>query len=150
VIADDGYIRQLFARNERAVAAAACSVVTGPRGLWSLIKIKTRSRLGLYQLRERFPELFHREAREKRYAAGAWMLLRQPRLWPCLLPYLLVNLVARWRANRQLRCTKPYVWERDDSTRGADPNLIPARERSARAERVPEQAVARLATEPVA
>ena len=57
IIADDGYIRVLFKPHERAAVDAARSIVKAPATLAGLIKIKTRSRLGGFQLAKLYPEL---------------------------------------------------------------------------------------------
>jgi glycosyltransferase involved in cell wall biosynthesis len=116
LIADDGFFRLQFAARERVEVPTATSVVSAPAKLWDLILIKTRSRLGFYQLRDRYPQLFGREAKSKGYGRAAWAILQQPRLWPCVVPYLWVNLISRRRARRQFR-QGGYVWERDNSSR---------------------------------
>lgn len=119
VIADDGYIRLLFAQDERAQVPQAEAVVTAPAKLWDLIKIKTRSRLGHFQLRQRFPDLATRERHGKQYGAAASEILRRPTLWPAVPVYVLVVLLARVRATKQFRRLDraAYRWERDDSSR---------------------------------
>ncbi len=120
VIADDGYVRMFFMPGERTAVPDCVSVVQGPATLWDLIKIKTRSRLGLYQLRRRFPELFAREAAMKQYGAASRGILANPRLWPCAPVYLCVNLISKHRARRQMDRIEQYVWERDESSRLAE------------------------------
>ena len=117
VIADDGYIRLLFASSDRVMVRECVSVVTAPARVSELVKIKTRSRLGLYQLRQKFPDLFAREAATKQYGTATFGTARSLRLWPSAMVYLWVNLRSRYRAWRQLRRLSEYVWERDESTR---------------------------------
>jgi hypothetical protein len=95
--------------------AGARSVVTAPRDLAGLLRIKTRSRLGLYQLHARFPELLEND--DKHYDHALLDVVRRPSLWPSIPVYLLVNLVARWRARRRRRHLDDYVWERDTTSR---------------------------------
>lgn len=115
IIADDGYVRLLFKPNERAAVAEAKSIITAPATLAGLVKIKSRSRLGGYQLSERFPELFDND--DKNYWGAICDLLRKPSVWQYAPVYLYVNFVARQRARRQLKALDQYVWERDDSSR---------------------------------
>lgn len=122
VIADDGFFRLQFSNHERVEVKTAVCVVKAPRALADLVRIKTRSRLGFFQLRQRYPDLFLRETKSKRYSHAVLFIFRNPSLWPSLVPYLWVNGVSRFRAKRQLRRLDRYVWERDDSSR------IPARE----------------------
>ena len=93
------------------------SVVAAPQTLSGLIRIMTRSRLGIYQLRARFPELMNRETGSKSYSSAISELLLKPRLWSAAAVYLYVNTVTRLRARRQLASERAYVWERDDSAR---------------------------------
>jgi hypothetical protein len=120
LISDDGFVRALFAREERCQVAAP-SVVRPPRRLRGLVRAKTRSRLGVYELARRFPELARRDRTEKSYAAAALGLAREAALWPCLPVYLAVNGLARLRAHRQLRRAGPARWERDETSRGEAP-----------------------------
>ena len=117
IIADDGFFRLQFTPNERIEVRTAQSVVSAPANSAALIRIKTRSRLGYYQLRSRFPTLFMREARTKQYGKAFLAILRKPGLWLCAGPYLWINLVSRYRARRQARALSQYVWERDNSSR---------------------------------
>ncbi len=115
IIADDGYIRVLFKPHERAAVDAARSIVKAPSTLAGLIKIKTRSRLGGFQLAKLYPELLVND--DKKYGAAIWDILKRPSLWPCVPVYLYVNLTAKRRARKQLQQLDQYVWERDDSSR---------------------------------
>ena len=115
IIADDGYIRRLFKAHERLCVEDCRSIVTAPSSLWGLIKIKTRSRLGGYELTEKFPELSQNEPKD--YANAFWGLARRPTLWPSMMVYVGVNLIARLRATRMHRRGAHGVWERDDTSR---------------------------------
>lgn len=115
IIADDGYIRRLFKPHERLCVEECRSIVTAPSSLWGLIKIKTRSRLGGYELSEKFPELSQNEPKD--HARAFWGLVRCPALWPALIVYLGVNLIARLRAISMHRRRAHGVWERDDTSR---------------------------------
>lgn len=115
VIADDGYVRALFKGHERTVVAGCEVMVRAPRTLPGLIKIKTRSRLGGYQLFRDFPELLKNE--DKAYGSALKIFLPRVWLWPPLAVYLLVNLYTRLRAKRQLPEVDSIGWERDESSR---------------------------------
>lgn len=115
LIADDGYIRALFTKIERTSVPTGFSYVRAPANLHGLIKIKTRSRLGGYQLQQMFPELLENE--EKKYDHAAQLVAQQIDLWPKIPIYLLVNMVARLRAKRYARQFGYSGWERDDSSR---------------------------------
>jgi len=115
IIADDGYVRRLFKPEERLCVAECRSIVTAPSSLWGLIKIKTRSRLGGYELTERFPKLLENEPKD--YAGALSQMIRRPLLWPSLVVYVGVNLIARLRARKMHLQRAHGVWERDDSSR---------------------------------
>lgn len=119
VIADDGYVRALFAKEERPRVEGAFVTVAAPHTLPDLLKIKTRSRLGGYELTQRFPELMARERAGKPYGGAAATVLVRPWLWPHALVYAGVNLLARRRAGRRSASRAETVWERDESTRTA-------------------------------
>jgi len=115
IIADDGYIRLLFSSDERGIVPGVISVVRAPYNLSGLLKIKTRSRLGGYELREKYPHLF--EYDDKDYSSAISDMLGSWRLWPKVLAYLFVNLLSRARAKAQMRRAGFSGWERDESSR---------------------------------
>jgi len=114
LIADDGYVRCLFNESERGVTHGHYSVVTAPRNFAGLLKIKTRSRLGRYQLKEKYPEIMKNE--EKDYGKAMKPLLLDIRSWPKIFLYLIINVVTRLRASWQMK-NNMSTWERDDSSR---------------------------------
>lgn len=114
IIADDGYVRCLFHKNERMLIKGYNSVVTAPNNIFDLIKIKTRSRLGRYQLKELFPHLLGNEKKE--YMVGFGCLIYNIKIWPKIIVYLIINFIARIRARYQY-WTNQIIWERDESSR---------------------------------
>lgn len=114
IISDDGYVRCLFKEEERTMTKEHYAIVKAPKDLVSLIKIKTRSRLGRYQLHDNFPHLLPNE--EKNYQAAFRSFLFDFKLWPKVFVYLTINFISRIRARRQY-LTKQLKWERDDSNR---------------------------------
>ncbi len=119
VIADDGYVRLLFEPHERIQVLDAVSEVSAPLALRDLLRIKTRSRLGVLQLRRRYSGLWRREARTKHYSGALLTVLRHPSLYLVALPYTFVAMVSWLRARRRINETDKYVWERDNSSRRA-------------------------------
>lgn len=115
IISDDGYVRSRFAPHERIAVEDAAVKVYAPRTFSDCIRIKTRSRLGLYQLRSAYP---HQDnADPKRPLA---ILRSLP--WGIGLPwrvgvYLVVNVLTRVRAKRLLNNLESYDWQRDDASR---------------------------------
>lgn len=117
VIADDGFVRSRFVGDERRSVTDARVVVYAPRTLSDLIRGKTRSRLGRYELASHFSSQVQSEQAEKRYLRSVVGLIRDPRSWISLPWYLGVNLVVRYRARRQYGRLGCYNWERDESSR---------------------------------
>jgi glycosyltransferase involved in cell wall biosynthesis len=127
VINDDLFVRMHFRSCERVEVKGAVSKVTAPTRFWDLVKIKSRGRLGAYQLWRQYPELSWQEAKGKNYSRALMTLLWQPRLWLSALPYVLVNALSVWRAMVQFRRLGQYMWERDNSSRiAADVEPRPA------------------------
>jgi glycosyltransferase involved in cell wall biosynthesis len=120
IIADDGYVRMLFDVRDRLNVADAPVHVFAPQAFSDLVRIKTRSRLGRYQLRQRFPELFARERSTKSYRRAIWGIVTRPWLWPAAVFYTAVLVETRRRARPQLNSFTDYVWERDQSSRRPD------------------------------
>jgi glycosyltransferase involved in cell wall biosynthesis len=120
VIADDGYVRMLFGPDERVRVDDAPVRVYAPERLSDLVRIKTRSRLGRYELGQRFPDLAASERTTKSYRDAVWSIVLRPWLWPAAVCYALVVLQSRRRARGQLTSVNDYVWERDHSSRRAD------------------------------
>ncbi len=120
IIADDGYVRSLFGAGERIRVDDAPVRVYAPAGFSDLVRIKTRSRLGRYQLRQRFPDLVARERTTKSYRNAIWTIVVRPWLWPAAIVYAAVLVQTRRRARRQLASIDDYVWERDRSSRRPD------------------------------
>lgn len=121
ILADDTYFRMQFTSAERAEVATALSSVVAPGRLSDLVKIRTRSRLGVLQLERDCPELWRSAGPEapRRKAETLKFLLRNPRLYVAGVVYAAVTLHTRIRAKRQFKTMDRYVWERDNSSRGA-------------------------------
>lgn len=115
VMSDDGFVRSHFAPAEIARPSGATSTVHTPHDLRSLVKIKTRSRLGTGELRDRFPELWH--GKQSSSKSLVTKMSEVPlTLWPLTPIYITIQLVTRARAWRQVK-SGATRWERDDTTR---------------------------------
>ena len=98
IVADDGYVRALFAPQERTVPKNCSSLVRAPHNIGGLLRIKTRSRRGQFELAQRFPHLIAQD--KKAYGHAVSDLLAIPVLWPKIAIYLYVNLLSRYLARR--------------------------------------------------
>lgn len=119
VISDDGFVRLHFTSDERIEVADSVSTVVAPSRWADLVRIKTRSRLGTYQLQERYAALYATELVSKRYGSALLSMLRRPSLYAAALPFIWISVVSRLRAQKQHKASTPYVWERDHSSRAA-------------------------------
>ncbi|OSJ19062.1 glycosyl transferase [Bradyrhizobium canariense] len=114
ITADDTYVRLQFRREERETLPSVRSTVFAPRTLLQLIAVRTRAYRGTFELARRFPELrVNKGAANNRPLIA---LFREPRLWPGLLIYCGVNLVARRNATRGYR-RGADLWQRDETSR---------------------------------
>jgi glycosyltransferase involved in cell wall biosynthesis len=114
LISDDGFVSCLFTEAERHITPHFYAHSKAPKDLLSLIKITTRSRLGRYELKEKYPQLIRNE--KKDYQGAFKDLITNYKLWFKAFIYLSVNLICRVRAKYQ-SIHKKTLWERDESTR---------------------------------
>lgn len=116
VTADDTYVRLQFCANERETLPDVTSTVFPPRSGLQLIAVRTRTYRGTFDLAQRFPELQGNkgESNDRKLLA----LFTKPKLWPGLLIYCLINVVARYRATLGLR-RGAHLWQRDETSRTA-------------------------------
>lgn len=114
VIADDTYVRLNFKPEERRTLPDVKSTIFAPRTLSQLLIIRTRACLGTFQIARRYPELWKNAGESNRQALIE--LSRELRLWPGLLIYYCINILARCRAEYLLR-SKKFTWQRDVSSR---------------------------------
>ena len=117
IIADDGFVRSRFTPAERLAVSDACVTVTAPRTLSDLIRVKTRSRLGGYEVARKYPRPDTADPK------NPWAIVKSLP-WGFGLPirvmvYLFVNVIVRFRARRLFSDVAEYRWERDETTRRA-------------------------------
>lgn len=112
IIADDEYVRRQFQPHERAVVHDAWFSIRTPKDVASLVKVKTRSRLGTLQLLSSFPNL-KETASTKPTFMTRWTDALSPSFWA----FALITVLARQRANRQWRKKQVHHWERDETSR---------------------------------
>ena len=118
VINDDGFVRCQFHRHERRNIQSTHIFITAPRDLASLIKIKTRARLGNMQLASAG---LCTCAETKPYSNILRNKLFSREALPTLI-YTFIALVIRARAAYQYRSLRTYVWEKDQSSRTTFPH----------------------------
>lgn len=113
VIGDDGYIRCHFKNKEIANIKGAEIYITAPKDLFSLIKIKTRARLGNMELiaKDKCP------IREEKYYGNVMKQRLFSKNFFSTSIYILIALIIRLRANAQFKKLSTYTWEKDTSSR---------------------------------
>ena len=117
VIADDAYFRALYTDKEKYSVPDCYSEVTAPATIKDLLKIKKRSRLGLYQLREKFPQLTYGMHKKTNYGNAIIQLIQNIKLWHKIPVYLFVNILSRLKARKQFTTHGAKGWERDLTSR---------------------------------
>lgn len=115
IISDDGYVRSLFSDHERLTAANCSFTIYAPTNIRSLIKIKTRSRLGNMQVSKLYPKL--QVGGENTSSAFISLMLQKPWLLPSGMVYAMVQWLTKYRAAQKLSQDDTKTWERDHSTR---------------------------------
>jgi glycosyltransferase involved in cell wall biosynthesis len=113
VINDDGFVRCQFGRDERRNIPDAQIFITPPKDILSLIKIKTRARLGNMQLAHAG---LCTKAEKKPYSQILGKKLMSREFIPAFV-YLLIATFIRLRAAKQYRNLRSYQWETDLSSR---------------------------------
>jgi len=113
VIGDDGFIRCHFKNKEISNIDGANIYITAPKDIFSLIKIKTRARLGNMELlaKRKCPIV---EA--KNYSSVMTDRLRSRDFFSTLI-YILIASFIRIRAKMQFKKLNTYEWEKDTSSR---------------------------------
>lgn len=113
VIADDGYVKGILDSKHLKNIPGCFSEVDTPKNLWSLIKIKTRSKLGNVQLKSKFKSPVTGDNNLKSLINIA---ITQKAFFAFIV-YFSVTLVSLIRAKYQLKNIESMVWERDESSR---------------------------------
>lgn len=113
IINDDGFVRCCFESHERANIAGTSIYITAPKNLYSLIKIKTRARLGNRQL-----DALNlcAKPKEAKYGVSFKNKLLSRDAIPTFV-YMLIALIIRFRANKQFKAIEHYRWETDHTSR---------------------------------
>jgi glycosyltransferase involved in cell wall biosynthesis len=113
IINDDGFVRCCFDSHERDNIQDTTIHIKAPKTLYSLIKIKTRARLGNIQL-----EASNLCARPKQanYSGSIKQRLLSKEFIPTVV-YILIALFIRVRASKQFKKLDSYKWEKDLTSR---------------------------------
>jgi glycosyltransferase involved in cell wall biosynthesis len=117
VIVDDEYVLIQFEPNERKTIPTLSSRVFPPRKMKDLIRVRTRVHRGNLELARLLPDAWrnYRKSNDQTILR----LFRRVILWPKLLIYCGVNIIARCRARVYAR--NHDMWERDETSRATTP-----------------------------
>lgn len=113
IISDDGFVRAQFEDHERGNVPGSGIVIQAPRNLKSLIKIKTRSQLGMMELRAKGLMRFQEQ---KSYPNSLSSHLFSKN-WLAASVYIALALFMKLRARLQSTRMNAYQWETDHSSR---------------------------------
>ena len=113
VIGDDGFIRCHFNNSEISNIDGAEIYIRAPKDIFSLIKIKTRARLGNMELiaRKKCPVI-----EEKHYGNVMKSRLLSKDFFSTAI-YIGIATIIRIRAKLQFKKLATYQWEKDTSSR---------------------------------
>ena len=115
IIADDCFIRLLFAPGERRSVQDATFVMSPPTTLRSLIHINVRRQMGQAEMDALYPDTSESErGGQRRFLRG---LLMRPLLWPALAVYVYAKFATLARYYWDVRRGERSAWNRDDSSR---------------------------------
>ncbi|MFF2371007.1 glycosyltransferase [Agromyces sp. NPDC058110] len=116
VIADDRFVQQLFAHEERGTLDGHVFTVRGARTLGAHLRRSTRIARGNLEL----PDdrgLHADEPIGDRMANLIGRVARRPSLWPAFAVYCVTSTIPRMRAHRAIAGEAARDWARDDSSR---------------------------------
>lgn len=112
LIADDGFVRTQFASHEITINQYSYVTVKAPKSLWSLLKVKARSKYGNLQLRD------HQRNNTATWHQYSAVNLGQSSTQTTLnlFIYLVINSLAASMAKWH-KLTGSFLWHRDNSNR---------------------------------
>ncbi len=113
-MAEDTYVRLLFAPGERVSVRDHRFTIFAPRRFGDLVAVKSRARVGRHQLGVLFPDLHATDGNG--FAATARRIVSSPSVWPSVPVYYAVTLLSIVRARRLWR-QGDVRWIRDTSSR---------------------------------
>ena len=115
VINDDGFVRCNFWNREISNVPDTEIYINAPRDIYSLIKIKTRARLGNMQL----AATDQCKVKEDKQYGSVMRSRLLSRDWFSTLIYIGIAGIIRIRSKNQFKRLKDYRWEKDLSSRNA-------------------------------
>ncbi len=115
ITADDEFARLIASPSERSSSAATTFTIHPPRTVRGLLDIMTRARSGMYEFREKFPNLSTNNNTDA--GRSLRIIATSPSMWRDGPIYLGIMAIAKLRAHQRQRQGRSRGWERDDSSR---------------------------------
>jgi glycosyltransferase involved in cell wall biosynthesis len=116
IVADDLFVRELFAPQERTLVEPGVFTITPPPTLRALVDVRTRVQAGNVQLAEASPEL-EVDRSPGRGGGLAAVVREEPRLAGPAVVDFAVQVAARLRARWRNRFGNVNRWDRDSASR---------------------------------
>jgi glycosyltransferase involved in cell wall biosynthesis len=116
LLADDLAVSLSFGPDERAVVPAARVLIHPPRTLADLLRRRVRAAEGIAQINRNAGALNSRSA-QTRSSDLLTLARREPQIAPRVAFFLVVAIVAKYRARRTARHGNYSRWLRDESSR---------------------------------
>ena len=117
IISDDGYVRSLFSDDERSSVKGTKFFIFSPKTVASLIKIKTRVRLGNMESAAKHKNTPSQVGGENSFKDMVAIALKQPWRIFQLAAYVYVQLATKHHSNKKMQEKNFSTWERDESSR---------------------------------
>jgi glycosyltransferase involved in cell wall biosynthesis len=117
IISDDGFVRGLFTDEERIIVSSCHTIVRAPRNLQSLIAVRTRSRIGVYELLQKHPEIMQQHFSKKQTNWSQMAPILLPRVVASMPMYALVVVLTKLRARKRLHAQQLSSWDQDLTAR---------------------------------
>jgi glycosyltransferase involved in cell wall biosynthesis len=115
ITADDEFARLTVSPQERSASSATTFTIHPPRTIHGLLEIMTRARSGMYEFRDKFPQLTANNNTNP--GRSLRVIATSPSMWLDAPIYLGVMSLAKLRAHQRQHQGRTRAWERDDSSR---------------------------------
>ena len=119
IVSDDGFVRGMYRPEERVIVASCHTVVRPPQDLKSLVAVRTRSRLGVFELRREHPQVLAGHYDHPPRSIAAYLPLLTPARLLSLPVYAAVVLLSKYRAKQRMQRSGSQHWDRDESARAS-------------------------------
>ncbi|USD67039.1 glycosyltransferase family 2 protein [Vibrio sp. SCSIO 43136] len=113
LIGDDGYVKSILGKDRLKLVPNATSVVFAPKDTSSLVKIKTRSKLGNYQINKSIANI----SGDTNTPGTLINLMIKSESYISGIIYICVSCLCKFRAKMLYKTNSTHKWERDETRR---------------------------------